>query len=83
MKQMFGLALALLILSGSVMPVLSLDEVDPNQKGSKKPAAHYKLAQALFESGDMQGARNHVLLSLEIAPAYPEAQKLLLKLVRR
>ena len=46
-------------------------------------AAHYKLAQALFESGDMQGARNHVLLSLEIAPAYPEAQKLLLKLVRR
>ena len=46
-------------------------------------AAHYKLAQALFQSGDMQGARNHVLLSLEIAPAYPEAQKLLLKLVRR
>jgi tetratricopeptide (TPR) repeat protein len=46
-------------------------------------AAHYRLAQALFESGDMQGARNHVLLSLEIAPAYPEAQKLLLKLVRQ
>ena len=31
MKQMFGLALALLILSGSVMPVLSLDEVDPTR----------------------------------------------------
>jgi tetratricopeptide (TPR) repeat protein len=46
-------------------------------------AAHYKLAQALFESGDMQGARNHVLLSLEIAPAYPEAQRLLLQLVRQ
>ncbi len=46
-------------------------------------AAHYKLAQALFESGDAQGARNHVLLSLEIAPAYPEAQKLLLQLVRQ
>lgn len=46
-------------------------------------AAHYRLAQALFESGDRQGARNHVLLSLEIAPAYPEAQKLLLKLVRQ
>jgi len=46
-------------------------------------AAHYRLAQALFESGDRQGARNHVLLSLEIAPAYPEAQRLLLKLVRQ
>ena len=46
-------------------------------------AAHYRLALALFESGDRQGARNHVLLSLEIAPAYPEAQKLLLKLVRQ
>jgi tetratricopeptide (TPR) repeat protein len=46
-------------------------------------AAHYRLAQALFESGDRQGARNHVLLSLEIAPAYPEAQTLLLKLVRQ
>ena len=46
-------------------------------------AAHYRLAQALFESGDRQGSRNHVLLSLEIAPAYPEAQKLLLKLVRQ
>jgi len=56
--------------------LLSLNPVDG-------AAAHYRLAQALFESGDRQGARNHVLLSLEIAPAYPEAQKLLLKLVRQ
>ncbi|MCH7804765.1 MAG: tetratricopeptide repeat protein [Acidobacteria bacterium] len=56
--------------------LLSLSPVD-------EAAAHYRLAQALFESGDRQGARNHVLLSLEIAPAYPEAQKLLLKLVRQ
>ncbi|MDA2923184.1 tetratricopeptide repeat protein [Acidobacteria bacterium AH-259-L09] len=46
-------------------------------------AAHYKLAQALFESGNGQGARRHVLLSLEIAPTYEEAQKLLLKVVRK
>ncbi|MDA2934332.1 tetratricopeptide repeat protein [Acidobacteria bacterium AH-259-D05] len=55
---------------------LSLTSVDA-------AAAHYKLAQALFQSGDTQRARSHVLLSLEIAPGYQEAQKLLLKLVRK
>ena len=55
---------------------LSLSPVDA-------AGAHYKLAQALFQSGDRTGARQHVLLSLEIAPAYQEAQKLLLQLVRR
>jgi len=55
---------------------LSLSPVDA-------AAAHYKLAQALFQSGDRQRARQQVLLSLEIAPAYQEAQKLLLQLVRR
>ena len=45
--------------------------------------AHYKLAKALLESGDHQGARQHVLLSLEIAPSYQEAQRLLLKVARR
>ena len=45
--------------------------------------AHYKLARALFRSGDAESSRTHVLLSLEIAPSYQEAQKLLLQLVRR
>jgi tetratricopeptide (TPR) repeat protein len=45
--------------------------------------AHYKLARALFRSGDAESSRTHVLLSLEMAPGYQEAQKLLLQLVRR
>ena len=45
--------------------------------------AHYKLAGALFKAGDAESSREHVLLSLEIAPGYQEAQKLLLELVRR
>ena len=45
--------------------------------------AHYKLARALFGSGNAESSRTHVLLSLEIAPGYQEAQKLLLELVRR
>jgi tetratricopeptide (TPR) repeat protein len=45
--------------------------------------AHYKLARALLQSGNAESSRTHVLLSLEIAPSYQEAQKLLLQLVRR
>ena len=43
--------------------------------------AHYLLAQALAGSGETARARREVLLALEIAPAYLEAQKLLLELV--
>jgi len=45
--------------------------------------AHYKLARALLQAGNAETSRTHVLLSLEIAPSYQEAQKLLLQLVRR
>ena len=55
---------------------LSLDPVD-------EAATHYKIANALLESGDDQGARRHVLLSLEIAPSFEEAQRLLLRVIRR
>ncbi len=44
--------------------------------------AHYLLAQALAGSGENQRARREVLLALEIAPTYVEAQKLLLELVK-
>lgn len=53
-----------------------------NLKPHDLAAAHYGLAQALFQSGQAQAARRQVLLSLEIAPGYEEAQKLLLKLVQ-
>ncbi len=45
--------------------------------------AHYRLARALKGVGQSQTARRHVLLALEIAPSYREAQKLLLELVRQ
>ena len=45
--------------------------------------AHYRLAHALLDSGDSGRARRHVLMSLEIAPGYEEAQKLLLRVARR
>lgn len=44
--------------------------------------AHFLLADALSRDGRKQEARQQVLLALEIAPGYEEAQKLLLKLVR-
>lgn len=55
--------------------LLSLNPVD-------LAGARYRLAEALFQSGDREAARRQVLLALEIAPHYAEAQKLLLKLVR-
>ena len=45
--------------------------------------ARFRLAEALYASGDEEAARREVLMSLEIAPGYEEAQKLLLKLVRK
>ncbi|MEE2821596.1 MAG: tetratricopeptide repeat protein [Acidobacteriota bacterium] len=45
--------------------------------------AHYKMAQAFSQLGNVESSRKHVLLSLEIAPGHEEAQELLLKLVRK
>ena len=44
---------------------------------------HYQLARALELSGDTAQARRQVLLALEIAPGYRDAQRFLLELVRR
>ena len=55
---------------------LSLGPVDP-------AAARYRLAQALYQCQRMDEARREVLLSLEIAPGYEQAQKLLLKLLQK
>ena len=53
--------------------ILALDPVD-------KAGAHYELARALLQSGDRAAARTQVLRALEIAPAYPAAQQLLLEI---
>ncbi len=43
----------------------------------------YRIASALALDGQNDLARRHVLLALEIAPSFEEAQRLLLRLVRR
>lgn len=45
-----------------------------------RAAAHYELAVALLDIGDRAGARTEVLRALEVAPSYPAAQELLLRL---
>ena len=45
-----------------------------------KAAAHYRLAKAYHTLKDSERARRHVLMSLEAAPSYRPAQKLLLEL---
>jgi hypothetical protein len=45
--------------------------------------AHFSLARALLGAGERERARREVLLSLEIAPGYEEAQRLLLEVVRQ
>jgi hypothetical protein len=42
---------------------------------------HFRLAQLLQDSGDSAAAKRHVLLSLEEAPRFLAAHKLLLELV--
>ncbi len=53
--------------------IVDLDSTDP-------AGAHYDLARALLASGNKQEAKREVLRSLEIAPSYLRAQKLLLKI---
>jgi cellulose synthase operon protein C len=50
-------------------------------KADDPAGGHYRLAQALFASGAREEARREILLALEIAPGYREAQQLLLKIV--
>ena len=64
--------------SESVRALRALAEMEPID-----PAGlHYKLARSLSKVGDKQAARLEVLKSLEEAPRYRDAQRLLLDLVR-
>ena len=53
--------------------LVALNATDP-------AGAHYDLARAFFASGDTRSAKREILRSLEIAPSYRKAQKLLLNL---
>ncbi|MCC6509659.1 MAG: tetratricopeptide repeat protein [Pirellulaceae bacterium] len=44
---------------------------------------HYELAAARFRLGDLEGARQHVLLTLEETPRYRSAQQLLVQIADR
>ncbi len=57
----------------------ALLDLEPPDEAS----ARYRLARALFLSGSPQQARMQVLLSLELAPSYEEAQQLLLEISRQ
>jgi cellulose synthase operon protein C len=52
-----------------------------NLKADDPAGGHYRLAEALLASGARDEARREILLALEIAPGYREAQQLLLKIV--
>ena len=56
--------------------VVALDPPDPLE-------AHYELARALANAGDVTGARRELLGVLEQAPAFEKAQTLLLELKNR
>lgn len=61
---------------GEFSVLLHLEPVD-------QANTHYWIARALHETGRTGEARKHVLLSLEVAPGFEQAQKLLLELVRQ
>ena len=56
--------------------ILALDPVD-------KADAYYELARSLYENSDIAGAKRAVLQSLEVAPGFRDAQRLLLDCVAR
>ena len=53
--------------------VVAMHPLDPS-------SAQFNLAQAYFAAGQRDKAQEHVLASLEAAPGYRPAQKLLLQL---
>ena len=59
----------------SLSALLEMDPVDPAE-------VHYRIAKARQETGEKDIARRQVLMALEYAPRYREAQRLLLNLVQ-
>jgi len=60
-------------LARSLTALLEMDPVDP-------AALHYRISQAHDKSGETEKATRHVLMALEYAPRYRDAQRMLLKL---
>lgn len=62
-------------LAASLSALLEMNPVDPAE-------LHYRIAKARDEAGEQDVARRQVLMALEYAPRYREAQRLLLNLVQ-
>ena len=60
--------------AGSLAALLQMDPVDPAE-------AHFRLAKALDQSGDRKSAKRQVLMALEQAPRYRDAQQFLLQVL--
>lgn len=59
----------------SYRSLLLMEPIDPAQ-------LHYELARLLYKTGDLKSSRRQVLQSLEEAPRFRDAHRLLLQLVR-
>ena len=53
-------------------------DLDPHDKAT----AFYRLAQAYYQTGNIDQARDRLLLALDVAPGFRPAQRLLLELMR-
>ena len=60
----------------SLTATLEMNPLDP-------AGVHYRIATAHYRDGDKPLAKRHVLMALEQAPRYRDAQRLLLELVKR
>ena len=63
-------------LATSLAAMLEMDPIDPAD-------IHYKIAKAYQQDGSFAQAKRHVLMALEYAPRYRDAQKLLLMLTEQ
>lgn len=61
-------------LAASLSALLEMDPIDP-------AGVHFRIAKAYRENGDPSKAKRHVLMALEHAPRYRDAQRFLLSLV--
>jgi len=62
--------------AASLAALLQMNPVDPAE-------AHFRLAKALDKSGDRESAKRQVLMALEQAPRYRDAQQFLLKVLEQ
>lgn len=71
-----------LLEAGNATEALQEFEIALARNPHDKAGAHFRVARAYQQIGDIELARNNLLQALDIAPAYRPAQRLLLELAR-